>query len=109
MRAVIDNWPIGANRTTATFAIEQHPSRGERATRFTISPKTGKPSATKTLTYAVQARIVDGDDGRTYLAMMTMYRHVSIMQSNMQFQAETIHADDLRYGAVAALFNRPGE
>lgn len=48
MEAVILDWPHGRDRTTCTFRIEQHPTRGERGTRFTIDPKTGRPSATKT-------------------------------------------------------------
>ncbi len=59
--AVIPDWPSGSQRVTATFSIEAHPKRGERGVRTT----TGAP---KTLTYARKARIVDGDDGRIYIA-----------------------------------------
>jgi hypothetical protein len=97
MSAVIEGWPSGSKRVTATFVIEQAPRKGERAVRTT----TGAP---KKLTYAVKSRIVDGDDGRTYIANLTMYGHVSIMQSNMQFSEESIHQDDDRYVAVLALF-----
>ena len=105
MEAVIENWPSGRHRTTATFRIETHPTRGQRGTRFTIGPRTGQPSAIKTLTYARQARIVDGDDGRTYIAELTMYGHINVMQSNMQFQAEdAIFPDNPRYATMRALF-----
>lgn len=104
MEAVIEDWPSGQHRTTATFQIEQHPKRGERATRITLNPKTGKPNAPKALTYAVKARIVDGDDGRTYIAELTNYGFVKIMRGDMQYQHETIFRENPRYDAVRALF-----
>jgi hypothetical protein len=106
MEAVIDGWPIGSQRTTATFAIETDPKRGQRGTRFIIDPKTGKPSATKKLTFARQARIVDGDDGRTYIIELTMYGHISVMRGDMKYQAEdAIFERDPRYADMRALFN----
>ena len=103
--AVIDGWPIGSRRTTAHFAIETVPGRGERGTRYTIDPKTGKPSATKKLTYAAHARIVDGDDGKTYIIEHApQYGHISVMQGGMQFQAESIHESDPRFSEVLKLF-----
>lgn len=96
MSANIDNWPNGKHRVVAIFSIEQT-SRGERAVRVT----TGAP---KKLTYAVKARIVDGDDGRTYIAELTQYGHVSIMRGDMKFQEESIHSDSPRYQAALALF-----
>lgn len=103
LEAIISDWPIGSQRTIATFRIEGTKGR-ERGTRFTIHPKTGKPCATKKLTYAVQARIVDGDDGKTYIAERSCYGHVTVMQGNMQYQAETVHADDPRYDDMLRLF-----
>lgn len=103
--AIIDNWPIGRTRTTAVFAIETVPGKGQRGTRFTIDPKTGKPSAIKKLTYARRARIVDGDDGRTYIAELSSYGFVSIMRGDMKFQEEVIHRDNPQYQAALALFD----
>ncbi len=96
MSAVIENWPIGSKRCTATFEIEQA-SKGERGVRTTVG-------APKKLTYARKARIVDGDDGRTYIAELTMYGFVSIMRGDMKVQHETVFADSPRYAAVHALF-----
>lgn len=96
LRAVIDNWPNGSKRVTAVFAIERN-GKGERAIRTT----TGAPKA---LTYARRARIVDGDDGLTYIANLTMYGHVSIMRGDMKYQHETIFEDDARYPSARALF-----
>lgn len=103
MEAVIENWPIGTKRTTATFRIETKSGK-QRGTRFTIDPKTGRATATKTMTYALKARIVDGIDGKTYIVELTEYRHISVMQSNMKFQHEVIHPDNNRYDEVLELF-----
>ena len=64
-RAVIENWPSGRNRVTATFEVEAT-KRGQRVHR-TI---TGKPKAT---TYHLRMCICDGDDGLTYLVGLTEY------------------------------------
>ena len=69
MRAVIHDWPSGSKRVTAQFDIEQS-KRGERALRQTTG-------AAKMLTYAKMARIVDGSDGRTYIANLTEFGHIS--------------------------------
>lgn len=104
MEAVITDWPHGAQCTTATFRIEQG-ARGERGVRVTIDPKTGKPSAPKTLTYARKARIVDGDDGRTYIAELTSYGFISIMRGDMKFQAEDAIFDrDERHADLLKMF-----
>jgi hypothetical protein len=107
MEAVIDGWPIGRTRTTAHFAIEVVPGQGERGTRYTIDPKTGKPSATKKLTYARKARIVNGDDGKTYIIELTsIYGHIVIMQGGMQYQAEdAIFQSNPRYADLLKLFD----
>jgi hypothetical protein len=105
MEATVGNWPTGSLRTTAHFWIESHPKHGQRGMRTTDHPKTGKPSAHKALTFARQARIVDGDDGRTYIACLSSFGFVSIMRGDMKFQHEVIHESDPRYPAVRALFN----
>ena len=97
MTAVIENWPSGSQRVTARFVIEQDPKRGERAVRTT----TGEP---KKLTYAKLARIVDGSDGRTYIAEFTIYGHISIMRGDMKFEHETIFERDPRYAATLEIF-----
>lgn len=97
MNATIENWPMGSmKRCTAIFSIEQT-SKGERAVRETIG-------ALKKLTYARKARIVDGDDGRTYIAELTDYGFVSIMRGNMKHQHETVHPGDPRLPELLALF-----
>ena len=98
VKAVIPDWPSGSKRVTAIFYIERGPgSKGERAVRVT----TGNA---KKRTYARFARIVDGSDGKTYIAEISAYGGISIMQSNMKFQQETIYHTDPRYAAIKELF-----
>lgn len=96
MDAVIQDWPSGSQRVTAVFTIEQT-KRGERAIRTT----TGAP---KKLTFAQKMRIVDGDDGRTYIAELSFYGHITIMRGDMKFNEETVHTSDPRYAEIFALF-----
>jgi hypothetical protein len=108
MERRIDGWPFGRfQRCIAVFKIEQHPTRGERAVR-TITDAEGRSYAPKKLTFARLVRIVEGSDGRTYIAELTRSGFVSIMQSNMKFQEESIFERDPRFPAVRALFNDGG-
>ena len=97
MSATIENWPSGSKRVTAVFEIEQN-KKGERATRKTTG-------ALKKLTYATKARIVDGDDGRTYIAELSVYGHVSIMCGDMKYQKEVVYSRDERYSDLIKLFD----
>ena len=108
--AEIQGWPMGgSHRGVATFDVEVKPGKGERAIRVTRRDD-GKQAVGKMLTFAVKTRIVDGDDGKTYLACLTSFGHVSIHQSNMQFSQEAIFPADPRYAAVRALFvDEPAE
>lgn len=107
LHAEIDGWPYGSLRTTAFFDIERSP-RGERAVRVTINPKTGGKSAPKSLTYGLRQRIVDGDDGKTYILSLSIYGNISVMQSNMQYQQESVYPEDARYAAMRELLNQAG-
>jgi len=97
MAATIENWPSGSKRVTARFEIEQDAKRGERAVRTT-------DGAPKKLTFAKMARIVDGSDGRTYLAMLTVYDSISIMKGDMKYQQEYISERSERYAHALELF-----
>jgi hypothetical protein len=101
MVAIIPDWPSGQKRVTARFEIERDPKRGERAVRTT-------DGAAKKLAFAKMARIVDGDDGRTYIAELTLYGHVSIMRGDMKLQHESIFPGDPRYAGALELFARDG-
>jgi hypothetical protein len=98
MTATIEDWPGGRNkRVTARFEIEQDAKRGERAVRTT-------DGAPKKLTFAKLARIVDGSDGRTYIAEYTSYGFIKIMKGDMKFQHETIFENNPRYAQALELF-----
>lgn len=90
-------------RTTATFTVEET-KRGQRAVRITVNPKNGRTNAPKKTTYAKQVRIVDGPDNRTYIAELTEFGFISIMQSDMQHQAATFHPGDEGFPQALALF-----
>jgi hypothetical protein len=94
--ATIENWPSGSKRVTARFTIERA-KKGERAVRVT-------DGAPKKLTFAVRARIVDGSDGRTYIAELTQFGHISIMRGDMKFSHEAVFPGDPRYADMKALF-----
>ena len=100
---ITHNWPYGTKRTTATFTIEAN-KRGERVSRVTINPKNGRVNKPKSTTYSPKVRIVDGSDGRTYIASLTEYGFINIMQSNLQYEQETIHPDHEKFHDVLALF-----
>lgn len=102
MNATIEDWPYGQYRTTAKFSIETNGNK-QRAVRITTDPKTGRETAPKKLTYAQKARIVDGDDGRTYILEWSGF-HISIMKGDMKFQHEVIFEKDERFNEVKALF-----
>jgi len=97
MMATIENWPSGGKRVTATFNIETDPRRGQRAWRIT----TGAP---KKLTFAKQMRIVDGGDGKTYIAELSSYGFVTIMRGDMKYNEEVVHVNNPRHPELLALF-----
>ena len=69
-----------------------------------------RDGAPKKLTYARFARIVDGSDGRTYIAEFTTYGHITIMCGDMKFSKESVFPGDPRYAALVELFTRePGK
>ena len=97
-----DDWPYGRhNRVRAVFTVESG-TRGERVSRVTSNPKGGTNKPKKT-TYARLVRIVDGSDGKTYIAELSQFGHITIMQSNLKFQQESIFTDSDRYQSIADL------
>jgi hypothetical protein len=55
--------------------------------------KNGTWSKPKVTTYAPQCRIVDGEDGRTYVASYS-YGHIYIMRGDMKYHHESLSHDD---------------
>ena len=100
----VNDWPYGSKRTTAIFSIET--GRGkERAVRITVNPKTGRENKPKKTTFSQKTRIVDGSDGKTYIAKLGAYGAITIMQSNLQYQQEYISDNDSRFTELLELFN----
>lgn len=97
MRAEIDDWPSGSRRVVAKFHVEVTVNKGERAVRVT----TGAPVK---VTFARRMRIVDGDDGRTYIARDHGHGMVSILRGDMKYAHETAHNPSPRYAELMALF-----
>lgn len=107
MEAIISNWPFGGKRATAYFQIDQVLTKigchKERGTRFlTLS---GRQFATKKLTYAHKARIVDGSDGRTYILELTHSGFISVMRGDMKICEESIFDTDARFEGLKQLFD----
>jgi len=75
--AVIEDWPIGRKRCTATFVVEDGGKKGQRVARTT----TGKPKRT---TYYQRVMIVDGDDGRTYVIARTMHNQMVVIPGTLK-------------------------
>jgi hypothetical protein len=95
--AKIPDWPSGSRRVEATFYIETDAKRGERAVRVT----TGAPVK---LTFARRMRIVDGDDGRTYIARDHGHGMASVFRGDMKYEHETAHDPNPRYAELMELF-----
>jgi hypothetical protein len=100
--AVIENWPSGSKRVTARFWIE----KGERHSKFTGCERAVRMTtgAEKKLTFARKMRIVDCDDGRTYIAALTSYGHITIHRGDMKYSEESVFETDPRYPELLALF-----
>ena len=94
-KAIIDDWPIGGSaRGTAIFTIEVHPTRGERCSRET-EKKNGTWGKPKRGTYSDRVRIMDGEDGRTYVVSHSSgYGMISVMRGDMKYSEESFFRRD---------------
>lgn len=108
--AEIPNYPIGGSRrATAIFGTDRHATRGIRIYRTT----TGKPKFT---TYCHRACIMDGDNGRTYILMMSDPAYgcpITIKSADMKHDARDdeiggphyVPHDNPEYAALSALLD----
>ena len=99
----VTDWPYGKFRTHATFMVESA-KKGERVSRITVNPKTGRDNKPKKTTFSKLARIVTGEDNRTYIAELSIYNHITIRESNLQYEHEVIHDNDPRFADLIKLF-----
>ena len=96
MLAEFDDWPSGGRRVKCRFEIELN-KKGERCLRTTSTvdtsssfiPTWNKPRMT---TYSVMCRIVDGSDGKTYVAKYDdLYgMRITVVDSALKFDVESV-------------------
>lgn len=109
--AEFPDWPYGRRfKTLCTFEVEALEIAGdhkERVIKTTINPQTGKANKPKKTTFAVQARIVDGNDGKTYLIEQSKYGPTIYVKRWDFFDHESIRQGDdaERYAEVRSLFD----
>jgi hypothetical protein len=94
-KAVIEDWPIGRKRCTATFQVEDGGKKGQRVARTT----TGKPKRT---TYYQKVMIVDGDDGRTYIIARTEHNQAVVIPGTLK-TTEYFYEGSPEYDMIRAL------
>ena len=103
--AVFENWPFGGSqRCRMEFKVESHSTRGERCIRTstTANNRVGKP---KKSTYSTMCRIVDGDDGKTYiLEYNQIYNMIQVRESNLKCTAGTFYREDINYNELWLMF-----
>jgi len=99
LSARFDDWPWGSKlKTWCYFEIEDNGKKGQRVKRTVIDPRTSRECKPKFGTYSTLVRIVDGSDGKTYIANYSaLYGFISIEQSNLKYSQETINKDDKRF------------
>jgi len=106
-----NDWPYGRQlKTECTFQVETLIIAGdhkERVSKTTINPKTGKPNKPKKTTFAVQARIVDGSDGKTYIIEQSNWGPTIYVKKWDFYDHESIslEGDAERYAQVHELFS----
>ena len=107
LRAAIQGWPSGRyDKTVALFVINRDAKRGERCERVT-EKLNGSLSKPKLGIYAPITRIMDGDDGKTYIVSLTEYGSISVMQGNLKYSEEYISDGDTRFAGLVDLLRQP--
>jgi hypothetical protein len=98
---VVEDWPSGRHRVTASFQVEAKDRKGERVVR-TTTDSIGRVSKPKRTTYHLKIRLVDGDDGRVYVLGITEYGQVVLIPGTLK-TAKYFYPEDEEYGAYRAL------
>lgn len=84
---------------TVTFSVQRTP-RGERAVRV-------DSHGSKKLPYTTGARIVDGSDGRLYVAQWVgEHNFIAIMKRDFRFMRETIRPEDAGFAKLQQSFTK---
>jgi len=103
-RLEIEDYPMGGSkRGKATYYVHKDSKGRERVERTTTCK--GKTSKPKKLTYGSDAVILTGSDGKTYPAVWSKeYDQITVMDSGMKFQHESINRTHEQYDRIVELF-----
>lgn len=109
LSATIENWPIGSKRTTARFEVSPRSTRGVRIGRQTRNKTDTGWNKPKLTTYAHQACIVDGSDGKTYLLTRSKnFPMIHVQAGTMKHEHCTAHHPSELFDTLAALLAEVG-
>jgi hypothetical protein len=89
---------ISAQVDDAVFEIEIDAKRGQRAIR--------KTNPMRKLPFARFARIVDGDDGKLYIVVLSRSGNIIVWRGTMRRPHEIVQADEMRHSDLLTLFVR---
>ena len=96
-----DDWPSGNHRVKCEFTIESNSRGKERCSRRTTQPGTDIWCKPNVSTYADKVRIVDGSDGKTYIAKLSRaYGMIEIQDSAFRYHIEVISDGIYAYVAI---------
>lgn len=97
---VVDDYPYGRFTTQARFFVEKG-SKGQRAGRITVDPKTGRPNKPKYTVYVPSVKIGEGSDGRTYILSGSPGQIRFTASDMMHDVGSGIYTKDPEYAALA--------
>jgi hypothetical protein len=90
---------ISARIDDVVFEIEMDAERGQRAIRY-------QTNKTRKLPFARFMRIVDGDDGKLYIVVLSFAGNVIVWRDTMRRPHEIVQADEMRHSDLLTLFVR---
>ena len=99
----VEDWPFGRQTCKAQFTVEGKLGK-ERVARVTENKARTGWNKPKRTTYSYQARIVQGDDGKTYI-IRNHWSHINVMEGTLKFEAGNLWPQDEQYAEVLALFS----
>lgn len=93
--ALIEDWPFGRQTCKARFEVETDKRGMQRVARYTENKTRTGWNKPKRTTYAKQWKIVDGDDGKTYLVEFsnTYGARITVTPGTMKFTHESVSID----------------
>lgn len=92
LKAEFSDWPSGRDRVKCEFFVEDNGKKGVRVGRRT--QKNGVWCKTKYDTYCKKAVIVDGNDGKTYLLILTNINSITVAYSDFMHKVSYSDGND---------------